>query len=136
APQGVALDTLKGAAIGAATAPILPLLAGGAANTARRVFQTVSDKPSFQNAVKLLKDKTGITTLTTGQATGSRPLRSAETTVSETVFGSSIGSRLAENRRKFQSKLLEMAGFAPEDIAPGELSSDTIERAARRFSER
>lgn len=135
-PRDVARDSLVGAAIGGGSAAVLPILAGKTRDVAKRVFQTASDSPAFREAVDLLKRKTGIETLTTGQATGSRPLRSAETTVSETVFGSAIGNRLEQNRRKFQSAVLRMAGFDPQDVTTGEISTSAIERASQRFSDR
>ena len=134
--RGVARDAAQGAAIGATTAPIIPLLAGGTKSAAQRVFQTTSNSPTFQKAVKVLRDKVGIKTLTTGQATGSRPIKSAETTISETLFGHSIGKRLDDNRRKLQSKLFEMAGFVDDDVKIGEMSQEALNRTSVRFSSR
>jgi len=134
--RGVAQDTLKGAAIGAATAPILPLLAGGARNAANRVLNTQTGNKQYNTYSKLLEKEAGIDTLTTGQKTGSPQIRSAESTMSETVFGARVGKQLEENRRKLQSKLMEMAGFARKDASDGLVTADSVERAGRRFTKR
>lgn len=133
---GAAVDTLQGMALGGGTAPIMPALAGGARAGAKRIFQTTTDSPTYQAALRTLKDKVGITRLTTGQETGSRPLKSLETTFSETVFGSPIGTTMEKARKQVQSKLFRMAGFADDDIARGEINQGAIDAAAERFSQR
>jgi hypothetical protein len=132
----VAADTAKGAALGGATAPIIPALAGGVRAAATRASQSVTDSPAYQKALEVLRDKVGITRLTTGQQTGSRPIKSLETTFSETVFGSPIGTTMDQARKQVQSKLLRMAGFADDDIARGEVTQGAIDAAAERFSSR
>jgi len=134
--QDIAQDTAVGGAIGGITAPLIPALAGGAKSGASRAFQVTSDSPTFQKAARILKDKVGIDTLTTGQRTGSNAIRSAETSVSETVFGGSIGRRLDQNRRKLQTKLMRMAGFPDEAAQSGEVTQDALNAAKDRFRER
>ncbi len=129
-----ATGAAQGAAIGGATAPILPLLAGGARNAANRVFQTQSNNPVYQRAVRLLEDKTGIRTLTTGQRTGSSQIRAAETTAAETLTGARLGRQLDENRRLLQARLMRMAGFTRQDASNGLVTVETIDNAASRFS--
>lgn len=132
----VAQDAIKGSAIGGLSAGVLGTIGSGARNTANRVFQTQSTNPMFQRQVQLLKDKVGIKSLTTGQTTGSPSIRSAETTVSETMFGARIGRQLAKNREQLQGKLMEMSGFAKKDVQRGMLDADAVERAAKKFSRR
>lgn len=134
--QGVAIDAAKGAALGGATAPIVPALASGIKAGTSRVAQVATDSPAFQNAVKVLKDKVGLTRLTTGQATGSRPLRQVEGTLADTFFGGPIASRLERNRQQLQSKLMRMAGFHADDIRTGELTEEALENAANKFSKK
>lgn len=133
--RGIALDTLKGAAIGAATAPVLPFLAGGTRSVVSRVAQAKDSKP-FRDAIKLLKDKVPGLKLTTGQKTGSDPLRSTETTLADTFLGSSINRALDTNRRKVQGALFKMAGFADDDVSSGLLTRESLDRAADRFARR
>lgn len=135
--RGVAADTLKGAALGGATAPILPAMAGGARSAAQRVFRT-NDTAAFNRAKQLLAEKAGITGLTTGQTTGSRALRAAEDTLSETIAGGRLDRQLAANRAKLQQKLMRMAGFdrSSQDYADGLITQDGIDAAADQFSRR
>ena len=133
---GTAKAAAQGAAMGAATAPILPAVASGLRGGAKRVFQTQSDSPIHQRAVKLLKDKVGINTLTTGQKTGSLPMRAAETTQAETLVGANLARRLQENRGKLQTKLMKMAGFDmnQEDAALGLITEEALDAASTKFS--
>ena len=135
--QDTAIGALQGAALGATTAPVIPAVAQGIKGAAQRIFRT-NTTDSFAKAVKLLKDKVGIKTLTTGQATGSESIRASESTLSQGLLGGSTARRLDKNRRDLQRKLMEMAGFDPDvqDFKDGLITQDAIEGAAKRFSRR
>ena len=132
----VAQDTLHGAALGAATAPILPALGMGMRSAGRRMFG-VNDTDSFQRAVRLLEQDAGLS-LTTGQKTGSRALRMSEETLGETLLGGRIAGQLGTNRQKLQNKLMRMAGFdmSNVDAADGLITKEAIDAAAKKFSRR
>lgn len=136
--QDIAGDALKGAGIGAATAPVLPLLGSGARKGAERVFRPMTNNPVYQRALDLLKNKAGITTPTTGQKTGSRAIKSTETTAAETLFGGRVFRQLDENRRKLQTALMRMAGFSRsnDDVVNGLITREALDDAADRFSRR
>lgn len=132
--KGVARDTLEGAAIGGITAPILPLLGAPIKSGASRAVQAV-DSPQFRSAVRRLEKSTGIR-LTTGQKTGSEPLRSVESTLADSFLGGSINRALATNRQKVQGRLMEMAGFEADDAARGLFTREAFDAAQNRFSQR
>jgi hypothetical protein len=129
-------DTLAGIGIGATTAPIIPAGAAAVKGVTRRIFNPQSGNRAFQKDVQLLKDKAGIDVLTTGQKTGSRQLRSTETTFGETLLGAKVGGRIEENRQKLQGALMRMSGFTKSDSVAGLLNNDTIDRAGRLFARR
>jgi hypothetical protein len=131
---GVAGDTLKGAAIGGATAPILPALAAGARSAVSGMAQPAANSPAYQKAIGVLRDKVGIDRFTTGQKTGSNPIKALETTLGETFLGHSIGSSVERARKQVQKKLMKMAGFAADDVEIGEVTADAIENAASEFN--
>lgn len=134
--SGVAQDAGIGAAFGGTLGGTLSGVGGALRSSAQRAFAPTNDAPSYQRAVQLLKDEADIRTLTTGQATGSAPLKSAEATLSETFLGGSIGQRIGDNRQKFQGRLMEMAGFDAEDVSAGNVSAEAIDRAQQAFSRR
>ena len=136
--KDIAGDALKGAGIGAATAPVLPLLGAGAKGGAERIFRPMTNNPVYQRALDLLERKAGIATFTTGQKTGSRAIKSTETTAAETLFGGRLSRQLDENRRKLQTSLMRMAGFSRgnDDVLNGLISREAIDDAADRFSKR
>jgi hypothetical protein len=132
-PEQVAKDTLRGATIGGATAPILPAIAGAGRSTANRIFNTQTGNRQFQRYAQKLEDEVGIR-LTTGQKTGSEAVRSVESTVGGTLTGGRIARQIDENRRKFQGKLMRMAGFTRNDAVDGLVTADAINNATARFA--
>lgn len=127
-------DATSGAAVGAATAPLLPILAGSTKAIAPKVISAKTGD-NFNNAVRLLKDKAGIA-LTTAQKTGSDALRTLESTLAPTFVGQRISATLDNNRIKFQGKLMEMAGFRDKFTKSGAVTREALDDAQDEFSKR
>lgn len=82
--------------------------------------------------VKLLEDA-GLT-LTTGQKTGSKAVKSFETTIDKTFAGGAVDKAFQKQREQLQARLLKMAGAADDIAATGKVTDDVLEATADNVS--
>lgn len=98
--------------------------------------QATTKASKFQRQVQILDDAGIGQYLTPGQRTGNTSLIAEETTAAPTALGGKIQANYEAQAQATRSRLMEMAGFEPEDIAEGLIDPDTVANAGARFSQR
>jgi hypothetical protein len=134
--KGLLQDSAGGAVLGAGTAAVAPAAVkslSGLLTSAGGGVKSASDK-LYQKAVNTLQNA-GVK-MTTGQQTGGKNIKTLETTLDGSLFGGAISDTFDMQRNQVQQKLLKLAGFTDDDAAAGVLTPESLERAAKRFSQR
>ena len=90
----------------------------------------------FLRQLKILDDAGVGKHLTPGQRSGNTTLIAEETTAAPTALGGKIQTSYESQGQAVRGKLMEMAGFEPDDIAQGLIDPDTVANAASKFSQR
>ncbi|MEM7209555.1 MAG: hypothetical protein AAF434_17180 [Pseudomonadota bacterium] len=129
----LAVDTGMGALYGGAGSGLFTFAGVGANKLMRKGIRPDTDK-AHTTAVDIL-DEANIP-LTTGQRSGSDRVQALETTLGQSIWGPRIEKIWNEQRQTLQSKLMEKAGFATEDIASGTFGDAAILNAKDKFAQR
>ena len=107
------------------------LVAPAALGAARRVVTPFSSEPSRQRLVDVLRGE-GVTSLTAGQRTGSKPLQYAESALSDSIGAGGGAQRIQqEGQQQFTQAAMRRAGSGPE--ATPEVLAANNERLGQNF---
>lgn len=127
---GIAQDAAIGGLLGAGISSAIPGLQSAIKAGARPVASKAHKK-----AVGLLSKEN--IPLTTGQVTNSKPIKTLENTLGGgAILGSELNKKMIDQRKAFQSSLMKRAGFADASIATGEITQESFDNAAERFTQR